>query len=93
MAKIGINISLHVCPSAAKALNDFLTGGVREQDAVSATHQQQLNRQDGREEAWSDKSTCRAQNTAKIKGKRFRHGSKDQGRKFLRGWMLKSTKG
>jgi hypothetical protein len=30
----------------------------------------------------SNKSTCSAQNTAKIKGKRFRHGSKDQGRKF-----------
>jgi biotin-(acetyl-CoA carboxylase) ligase len=41
MAKIGINISLHACPSTAKALKDFLAGGVREQDVVSATHQQQ----------------------------------------------------
>ena len=39
------------------------------------------------------KSTSSAQNTAKIKGKRFRHGSKDLARKFLRHWMLKSTKG
>jgi hypothetical protein len=42
----------------------------------------QQSRQDGLEEAQSGKSTCSAQSTAKIKGKRFRHGSKDQGRKF-----------
>jgi hypothetical protein len=51
MAKTRISISLHACPSVAKALKDFLSGGVRKQDIVSATRQQQLNKQDSREEA------------------------------------------
>jgi hypothetical protein len=65
----------------------------RSNKEIWAPCQQLLSREDCRAGAKSDKSICSLQYTAKIKGKRFRHGLKGLACKFLRGWMLKSTKG
>ena len=89
VSKSRIDISLNARTGRAMPLQNLSARGARDtwRQCVLCCIERRNGKRSRR------KSTCSAHNTAKIKGKRFRHGSKDLARKFLRHWMLKSTKG